>query len=338
MDNAIGWILMVAAGVFAVSGFAQCYAIYALFTNAGSLPAGRVAGWLWSWTPYVGLGLVGTFLLLLFPDGRLPSRHWRIVAWLAAGSLVVLFLGSFAPRRLGGFDDITSVRNPFGIDAAGGVFQQLNGSIAWTVLVVSILASASSFVVRLRRAKGEERLQLKWFAYAATLLAVGFVALSTTDGESWVGIAPWLAGLVALPLAIGVAIFRYRLYEIDVIIRRTLVYGGVTASLAGLYFAIVLLLQQVFSSFAGGSDLAIAGSTLAVAALFRPVRNRMQALVDRRFYRRRYDTQRTLEAFSARLRDEIDLGAMRSELVAVVEETMQPERVSLWLRQSGARR
>ena len=295
-------------------------------------------GWLWSWTPYVGLGITAAFLLLLFPDGRLPSRRWRPVAWLAAGSLVALFLGSFSPGPLGGFDDITSIENPFGIDRAGGFFDSLEGSTGWTLLVVSILASASSFVLRLHRARGDERQQLKWFAYAATLLAAGFITLSATDGESWIGAAPLVAGLVALPLAIGIAILRYRLYEIDVIIRRTLVYGAVTAGLAGLYFGIVLALQQVFSSFAGGSDLAVAVSTLAVAALFGPARRRVQHAVDRRFYRRRYDAQRTLETFSARLRDEVDLDALGTELRTVVRDTMQPSDVSLWLRPAQEKR
>ena len=202
------------------------------------------------------------------------------------------------------------------------------------MLVVSILASASSFVLRLHRARGDERQQLKWFAYAATLLAAGFITLSATDGESLIGAAPLVAGLVALPIAAGFAILRYRLYDIDLIVRRTLVYGVATAALAGLYFGIVLALQQVFSSFAGGSDLAVAVSTLAVAALFGPARRRIQPAVHRRFYRRGYDARRTLEAFSGRLRQEVDLDTLRTELVAVVDETMRPTGVSLWSKRS----
>ena len=190
-------------------------------------------------------------------------------------------------------------------------------------------------MLRLHRARGDERQQLKWFAYAATLLAAGFITLSTTDGESSIGAAPLVAGLVALPLAIGIAIFRYRLYEIDVIIRRRSSTAPSPPGLAGLYFGIVLALQQIFSSFAGGSDLAVAVSTLAVAALFGPARRRIQTAVDRRFYRRKYDAQRTLEAFSGRLRQEVDLDTLRTELVAVVDETMRPTGVSLWLKEVG---
>ncbi len=291
-------------------------------------------GWLWSWTPYVGLGITAAFLLLLFPDGPLPSRRWRPVAWLAAGSLVVLFLGSFSPGPLGGFDDITSIENPFVIDRAGGFLDSLEGSTGWTLLVVSILASASSFVLRLHRARGDERQQLKWFAYAATLLAAGFITLSSTTGSLRSAPRRWSPASWLSRSPSAFAIFRYRLYEIDVIIRRTLVYGAVTAALAGLYFGIVLALQQVFSSFAGGSDLAVAVSTLAVAALFGPARRRIQTAVDRRFYRRGYDAQRTLEAFSGRLRQEVDLDTLRAELVAVVDETMRPTGVSLWLKGS----
>ena len=214
-------------------------------------------------------------------------------------------------------------------------------SAGFILLFACLSVTAASVFVRYRRSSGVERLQLKWLVSAVALVAALFI-LGAIIGWAAGNEAVWD---IVLPLSVtsvvaatGVAVLRYRLYEIDVIIRRTLVYGVVTAGLAGLYFAIVLLLQQVFSSFAGGSDLAIAGSTLAVAALFRPVRSRIQTLVDRRFYRRKYDAQRTLEAFNARLREEIDLGTLHRELLSVVDEAMRPANLSLWLRQTGARR
>jgi hypothetical protein len=198
-----------------------------------------------------------------------------------------------------------------------------------------------ALTVRFRRAGAVERQQLKWMASAGVFFAVSFAfeAFAGDTGSSLFeeimgGVS--VAALTSIPLAAGFAILRYRLYEIDVIVRRTLVYGVATAALAGLYFGIVLALQEIFSGFAGGSDLAVAVSTLAVAALFGPARRRVQAAVDRRFYRRRYDAQRTLEAFSARLRDEVNLQALREELGRVVQDTVQPAHVSIWLRHTGA--
>ena len=191
-------------------------------------------------------------------------------------------------------------------------------------------------IVRLVRARGEERAQLKWMAFAAALLVVGFVGANFADsmGNAAQVVADVVISLAfaGVPIAAGIAILRYRLYEIDRIVSRTLVYGLLSAGLAGLYFGIVIALQQVFGALTRGNDLAIAGSTLAVAGLFRPARRRIQAFVDRRFYRGRYDAQQTLEAFSARLRDEVDLEALTAELSAVVRTTMKPRHVSLWLR------
>jgi hypothetical protein len=200
--------------------------------------------------------------------------------------------------------------------------------VGLAIFAAATLISLVSVFLRFRRSRGEERQQVKWFLYAAAFAVA--CAASTFAGT----VTPeWLldVGLASVAVAVAVAVLKYRLYDIDLVIRRTVVYGVATAALAGVYLAVVLLLQEAFSSFAGGSDLAIAGSTLAVAALFRPVRDRIQALVDRRFYRRRYDAERTLEAFSARLRDELDVEALRAELRSVVGDTMQPTHVSLWL-------
>jgi hypothetical protein len=302
-----------------------------------SLPVPEGLAWLSEWVWIPGLALGAIFLPLLFPDGRPVTRRWRFVVWFAAAAMVLSLLGeALRPDRLtGGF------ANPVGVDAPGLLSA---ARVAGTVLLlVSVAAALLSLAVRFRRARGVERQQLKWFVYAVAPLAPAFALL----GLDFAGVGTnlgnigWGAALVTLlvivPVGTAIAILRYRLYDIDLIIRRTLVYGVLSGLLAGGYFGIVLALQQVFSGFAGGSDLAIAVSTLAVAALFRPVRSRIQALVDRRFYRAKYDAQRTLEAFSARLRDEIDLEALTGELRAVVQETIQPAHVSLWLRTPEAR-
>jgi hypothetical protein len=273
--------------------------------------------------------------LLLFPDGRLPSRRWRpVLAGLLAGIVLLMLAGTLPPGRFA--EPFAEVSNPFGVPGTRGVMAAVD-LVGWVLVIAGIGLAGGAMVVRLRRAAGIERQQLKLVLAVGSAAAAAAALIMTTwfvwpsDGLQ-IRMGVLCICLATVPAAAGLAILRYRLYDIDLIIRRTLVYGVVTAGLGGLYFAIVLALQQAFSGFAGGSDLAVAGSTLAVAALFRPVRNRVQALVDRRFYRRRYDTQRTLEAFSARLRDEIDLGTLRRELLQVVDETMRPANLSLWLR------
>ncbi len=238
---------------------------------------------------------------------------------------------ALAPGPISAISEFTTIDNPIGIESS------LRSAISWAgenlLATFAMLFVIASLVVRLRRSTGEERAQIKWVIYAGALTFGGFLVAFTTD--SAIGFFLGLVGLAAIPIAAGLAILRYRLYEIDRIVNRTVVYALLTAGLAGLYFGIVIALQQVFGSFTRGNDLAIAGSTLAVAALFRPARRRIQSLVDRRFYRHRYDAQRTLEAFSTRLRDEVDLETLGADLGAVVHETMQPSHVSLWLRSTS---
>jgi hypothetical protein len=340
-ENPIGWIFVGLGLSFAINAFAGEYAVYALLTDPGSLPAGETMAWVQDWLFMAPLLLSGTLVLLLFPDGRLLSPRWSLVLWLAVSGIAVAMIAEMlSPGSLEGFE---SLENPYALagDRAETVLEWTSNA-SFAIIFGTIMASAVSLVLRFRRARGLERQQLKWIAGAAGLLAIAFASGPLAfwwTGD--VGDAVWqpllLFAIGAVPVAAGIAILRYRLYEIDVIVRRTLVYGVLTAGLVGLYFAIVLLLQQVFSSFAGGSDLAIAGSTLAVAALFRPARKRIQTLVDRRFYRRKYDTQRTLEAFSARLRADVDLDSLSTELQRAVGDTMQPASVSLWLRTPGGR-
>jgi hypothetical protein len=275
-------------------------------------------------------------LLLLFPTGRLPSRRWRPVAW-AAGAVLVLaaFSGPFLPSppapRL--------PPNPIAIPPLAGVLRLAYGA-AGLVLAGVILAALVSLVVRFRRATGSERQQLKWFAYGTALLFL--LPMAGLVGASLAGPAGNLipAGIVsALPLAIGIAVLRYRLYDIDRLINRTLVYGLLTALLAGIYAGVVLVLGPVFGGVGKDpSSWAVAGATLAVAALFQPARRRIQQLVDRRFNRRKYNATKTVEAFSLRLRDEVDLDTLSAELLAIANQTMQPTTASLWLRPAAQAR
>jgi len=319
--NAVGWIFCIGAVAFSLSGLAESYAVYTLFADPGGLlGGGKTMAWLsvWVWVPG-GVSLIALFPLL-FPDGKLLTPRWRAVVGLALAAMVTLSVGiALTP---GGFDDFPHVENPYGVaGAAGDVFSAMQG-LGWLLLILSLIASATSVVLRFHRSRGVERLQLKWVAAASVVLVASFLLW-----EVWEGMAP--LGIFAMVLAAGIAILRYRLYDIDVVINRTLVYGALTATLAATYVGLVLLLQLVLSP---GSDLAIAGSTLAVAALFRPARSRIQAAVDRRFYRNKYDAQRTLEDFAGRLRDEVELDSLSAALRTVVAETMQPTDVSLWLR------
>jgi hypothetical protein len=271
----------------------------------------------------------------------LPSRRWRVVGWLAVAAMVTLALGSaFTP---GPFVDRPDVTNPLGVAIFGAGLLE-DGGVGWILFPVSVVLSATSMVVRFRRATGEARQQIKWFALAAAFAAVGWVAITFGYGseEPIVVIGVQLLQLLSflcIPLAVGIAILRYRLYDIDLLINRTLVYGSLTVLLAATYFGSVVGLQSVFRAItAQGSTLAVVASTLVIAALFNPFRRYLQGFVDRRFYRRKYDAAKTLAAFSARLREEKDLDALREGVVEVARETMQPEHVSLWLRSETAPR
>src|SRR5829696_4626677 len=316
--------------------FVAEYAIVTLLAEPGKTPLSRLPGgealaWVssWLWVSHIGLFVI---LALLFPDGGPPSSHWRPFMWVVG---VVVVVGTVAvavwPKTAAGFD---LTNHPLGIEVATDVVNPVE-AILYTLALVAM----SSLVVRLRRSKGVERQQVKWFAYAVVVLAISAIlayVVSETLGIRWLG---WISsvvvivGVVGLPVAVGIAILRYRLYNIDLIINRTLVYGALTAILVSLYVGSIVVSQELLRVLTGeGSQLAIVASTLAVAALFAPLRHRIQSFIDRRFYRRKYDARKTLETFSASLRDETDLEALSDELVGVVRETMLPTHVSLWLR------
>jgi hypothetical protein len=332
-ENLIGWLFATMGLLFAVSAFGQAWVAYSVFNSA--LPAAGFAAWLIEWLEPMPLFAGPLLLLLLFPDGRPLTPRWRFAVG-AVGVLALLVVGATLHRTR--FDDWPQLTNPIGFSGGlGDAFGSIDTSLG-PIAVPLFLAAATSLVIRLRRSAGIERLQIKWVVYAASVATIGFtIAFMTPSPYSdvifWFG----LVGLVGVPIAAGAAILRYRLYEIDRLINRTLVYAALTAILAGAYLGSVLLLELVLDPITSGSSLAVAVSTLAVAALFRPARRRIQALVDRRFYRRSYDAARTLESFSARLRHEVDLDALGGELRAVVADTMQPAHVSLWLRSSSLR-
>ena len=331
----IGWLLLGGSLAIASAQLTWSYVSYSLRSGA-PLPGSAVVGWIGNWVPWPALAAFA-LLMLLFPDGQLPSPRWRPVGWamVAWCAVIMVFLALYP-----GLISTPELDNPFGLSGdAGEAMRRLQASpIIPLVTIPLFLASASAPLVRFRHARAEQRQQLKWFAYAVGLL-VGVILLSGPLLPGWANDLSGIVIVVAvwgIAAAIGIAVLRYRLYDIDQIINRTLVYGLLTALLGGVYAGTVLVLGQVFGGI--GAQLpswAVAGTTLAVAALFQPARRRIQAVVDRRFNRRKYDAAKTVEAFSARLRDEVDLDALTAELLVVVDQTIQPTRALLWLRPSS---
>ena len=333
-ENPIGWLFCLGAFCWIFGELALEYAVYALITAPGTLPAGAWIGWFGGWARGMGWLLIVPFLLLLFPTGRLPSPRWRPVLWgvvvfVLFFTLVLWLSPASSDLRL------ASLRNPLGIDL--DVMDSLL-EVVFLALPLLPVVSGAAVVVRIRRSRGDERQQIKWFAYAVAVMVVVFASWFSLAlaGLAFPGALMWTVPLLGLPVAVDVAILRYRLYDIDVIINRTLVYGSLTVTLALVYAGCVFSLQYTFQALAGQtSQLAVVASTLAIAALFGPLRRQVQSFIDRRFYRRRYDAAKTLEAFGARLRDETDLGSLGEGLTGVVRETVQPAHVSLWLRSAS---
>ena len=328
--NAIAWVFLsagVGAGLGAVSG---AYADYWIESGSGPEALGKAAAIYGdnSWVPFILLPL--TFLLLLFPDGRLLSRRWRPVAWTAGVGIAATFVSGLL--KPGPTEDHPQVSNLLGVDA---VWVDVLAGLGALLVLIGLVGSVAALIIRFRRARGAERQQMKWLAYAGAVAGGTLpLALAIYDTTEAVANSAIMLTVLGIPVATGVAIVRHRLYDIDVVINRTLVYGALTAILAAAYLGCVLLLQLLLNGVTGDSSLAVAGSTLAVATLFRPARGRIQEIVDRRFYRRKYDAQRTLEEFAARLRDQVELSALNAELGSVVRETLQPAHVSLWLREA----
>jgi len=332
--NPIGWLLLGVGILYATELFAGNYSVYTLATNPGTLPGRGVSAWLTSWVWIAGGSLI-LFVFLFFPDGRLPSPRWRPVAWLVLiGAALAAAPFAFGPGPLEGSSEGARVINPVGIEGSAGLLH-LFERVSLVLLVPISVALILSFFVRFRRARGDERQQIKWVAYGVALftLAIVVVTIWPSLDRSVVGNVLFLVGFLAIPAAMALAILKYRLYDIDIVINRTLVYGALSLTLALVYFGSIALLQGTWIALAGQtSQLAVVASTLLIAALFNPIRHRIQAFIDRRFYRSKYDAAKTLEAFGASLREEVDLENLTGDLVAVVERTIQPAHVSLWLR------
>jgi hypothetical protein len=326
----VGWLLLALGLSVSGSGFADGYARYGVVARPGMLPAAR---WVAIYSPatlLIGLACIG-FILLLTPTGSLPSRRWRLWARVAAtGPALFLLALTFGPFLIPPYE---SVAKPLA-DSPLTPVMAVATVVAFGITVGSLAVGAASLVVRFRRAHGVERLQLRWLALAAAVTGVlaAVVLVGMALGATAVPLLAAGVCMAILPLATGAAILRYRLYDLDRIVSRTLAYGLLTILLGGAYAAVVLGLGELLG---GDRSLLVAGATLAVALAFQPARRRIQGAVDRRFNRRRYDAARTIAAFSARLRQQTDLDALRIELLAVVDQTMQPTRASLWLRPSG---
>jgi hypothetical protein len=325
----VGWLLLVLGLSLAWGGVVPAYAAYGLLARPGALPAAHAVARSWPVTVVIAQTALG-FVLLLTPTGSLPSPRWRWWARVTAAAAIILLVALAVAR--GPLDPQYQVLGgPFDFRGQGGVLLVVN-QLALAFTTLAVVVGAASLVVRFRRATGVERQQLRWVAWAAALAVLGAVVALGGLAVGATAVVTWTIStcFAVLPVALGAAILRYRLYDLDHILSRTLAYGLLTLLLAGGYAVVVLGLGQLLGQ---DSSLVVAAATLAVAALFQPARRRVQAAVDRRFNRRRHDAAQTIQGFAVRLRDQVDLDALHTELLAVVDQTMQPTQASLWLRQ-----
>ena len=327
--NAIGWLLLGIGLIASLLIASMGYAVYGLVTNEEGAPGATLAAWFVAWLWFPLITTIPTFLPLLFPTGSPPSPRWRPVAWLTGALLAIVTLPAMVEGRLaeGDYD----VPNPIGIASLGDTEEQLF-NIMGPVLLLSIALSLASLIFRYRRGSIQERQQLKWIALAVAV----FLVLTILEDGFGLGVPVLIfpLTLMALPVSMAIAVLKYRLYEIDRIITRTVAYGVLTAILAGCYLTVILVLQSLMP-VDDDSPLIVAISTLAVVAAFGPLRGRVQRVVDRRFNRTNYDAQQTVDAFGRRLRDEVELESLTSDLVGVIDTTMHPRHVSVWLNPGG---
>jgi hypothetical protein len=324
--NAIGWVLLSVGMVAATQVLLAEYAIFGIVGRPSPLTGAVFAAWLVSWVWVLEVTLVAVFLLLLFPDGHFLSPRWRGLAWLGGVSAAIAAFG--LAFNAGPLNNAPYTPNPYALfgDADISVF-------LWAMAGLGIagVGAAASLLLRYRRSRGTERQQLKWLAVEAIALSIAVIVGTFEQNNKWASV--FLISAIALaPVMIGVAVLRYRLYDIDVLINRALVYGVTTGAIGVAFFAGIVVLQAALRPITGGSELAVAASTLICFALFQPVRRRVQSGVDQRFYRSRYDASRTLDLFASRLAGEVDLDAVGAELAKAVTQTVRPAHVSLWLR------
>ncbi len=337
----MGWILCGIGATISLASFLGEYATYALITRAGDVPGGSTAAWIASWLSVITAALI-LLLLIYFPRGEPRNGFWRrITAFvvIAAAALCVMYA-----LRPGPLDAAPTVDNPLGVPGLR-TFVDIPIALLANLLGLVLVASVVDKFILFRRAGGVERQQIKWFALAALSFPIMFgisIILEGAFGRNRFGdidpvVIAFMLGFNGMATAIGLAVFKYRLYDVGALVNRTLVYGALTAILAGAYVGLVFGFQAVLEPITAESDLAIAASTLAVAALFRPVRTRVQSFIDRRFYRRKFDVQRTLEEFGEHVRDEVELESLSARLEQVVHDTMQPAHVSVWIRTAEGR-
>ena len=337
--NLVGWILLVTGGLSAAQEFASEYAIYGVLARPGSLLRPDLGAWIESWIWVSFLALAAVYVPLVFPNGRLLSPRWWVLA--VATGVVVATMSFGLAFSAGPLNNAPFVENPFGLvrffelTPSGTQATANSGFYAvYAAFFACAVAAAASVVVRYRRARGVERQQIKWLAYGTAVVAVA-VIVGGFFQEHKAGQYFLIAALHVIPLSVGVAVLRYRLYDIDLLINRTLVYGSLSAALAATYVLLVVIAQSALRPLTGGSEIAVAASTLATLALVQPLRRRIQGAVDRRFYRSRYDAARTLDAFTTHLRDEVDLDALRGDLLDVIGNTVSPAHAGVWLRGAG---
>jgi len=341
-EHPIGWLFCLEDIGWTINNFARAYVTYALVAHSGALPAPDLIIWFYDWPVFISVGLF-IFLIMLFPTGRLASPRWRLLAWFVVAWIAVGTVGAaFAPGPVNPIQGI-SMDNPAGV--AGPVGQLLAQCYNFALLLPAplTLLAAASMLLRQRRAQGQERQQLKWFTSAIVVVVICYsvesIVLEYYDTQAamplWVYVvySITMSSGMLIPVAVGIAILRYRLFDIDVIIRRTLVYALLTFTLGLVYLGCIVVSRPLVTPYLGGSELAIVVSTLAIAALFLPLRRRVQNLIDKRFYRRKYDAAKVLAAFGVTARDETDLERLTGEMLRIVDETMQPEFVGLWLRE-----
>lgn len=338
-SNLIGWLFLGGALISTLRALAEGYAVYGIETDPGALPLPQTVAGFSNSIQLIGPVLLFILVPLYFPTGRPVSRRWGLVAWLALGMLPAMtVLQAISPgEAVYG----TGISNPWAVEALRPAVEAL-APVGFAYYIGLIFAAAVSLILRFWRSRGEERQQIKWFAFAAAFIPIWFVTNWPIE-QAFPALFLVMDSLViaAVPVAVGVAILHYRLYDIDRVINRTLVYGVLTISLALLYFGGVASIQYVFRTLTGQEQqpqLVVVASTLLIAALFNPLRRRIQEFIDRRFYRKKYDAVKTLEAFSVRLRNETDLEHLSNDLTSVVRDTMQPQHVSLWLRPSESGR
>ena len=332
-SNAIGWLFLGASLLIAIRSVCFGYAAAAL-TDGPSLPGAVTAAWLSTWLFLPAIFGIPPLLFLLFPNGRSLTPRWRPALWVMALGIVLGPVGEAVesgPLKQG---PVPGIENPFGLGEPASL---VLGNVGWITALLAGALATTSLVLRYRRSRGMERMQMRWFVLSAVVFLATFVICVSLYATRFVTVGQVMViiGFSTIPIATGLAILRYRLYDIDLVIKRTLVYGALTAVLVATYLASVLAFRVVLDPVTGESDLAVAVSTLAVAALFRPLRARIQAVVDRRFFRSSYDASRTLESFAGRLRDEVDLDTLGTDLRSVVHDTMQPAHVTLWLPNRG---